>query len=366
MLYSIVNAELILPDRIVPDGSVVVSGGKIAEILEKKKPSRVGKIIDAGGHYLAPGFIDLHIHGEPGVISRRQIQGGTCGFLATLHPANPKELLENISRAVSDAANVPGAKILGIRLEGPFLNPDFCGALPREFLRRPDLKEARRMIKSADGMLKMVVLAVELPAADKLIRLFKRHNIVVSIGHTAAAYEQTEQAIAAGVNHATHTFNRMGEFTHRLPGALGAVLTDERVFCEVIADGIHVHPGALRLLLLCKGIDKIMLITDSTAAQSEPAKQRFGDVFKLKDGTLYGTALTLIKALKNAVDFLGVTLPEAVRMVTLNPARMLRIDSSKGSIACGKDADLVIFNKKFKVQLTMVEGKIVYEDICAA
>lgn len=364
-MYSIVNARVILPDRIVSGGTVVVSGGKITEILEEKKPAQAGTIIEAGGYYLAPGFIDLHIHGEIGSISRRQIQGGTCGFLGTLHPAQPRELLENIARAVSCAENVPGAKVLGIRLEGPFLNPDFCGALPRQCLRRPDIAEAKRMIKSAGGMLKMVVLAVEMPAADKLIRLFKRHNIVVSIGHTGATYEQTMRAIAAGVNHATHTFNRMSEFTHRSPGALGAVLTDERVSCEVIADGIHVHPGALRLLLLCKGPDRMMLITDSTAAQKEPPKLRAGDVFKLKDGTLYGTALTLIKALKRAVDFLGVPLPEAVRMVTLNPARILRIDSNKGSIAVGKDADLVIFNKEFKVQLTMVEGKIVYEDICA-
>lgn len=368
-MYSIVNARVILPDRIVSGGTVVVSGGKITEILEEKKPAQVGKIIKAGGNYLAPGFIDLHIHGDIKVISRRQARGGTCGFLATLHPAAPRQFLENISRAVSCPQEyLPGAKMLGIRLEGPFLNPDFCGALPRECLRRPDITEARRIIKSAGGMLKMVVLAVEMSAADKLIRLFKRHNIIVSIGHTGAAYEQTKKAIAAGVNHATHTFNRMGEFSHRAPGAIGAVLTDERVCCEVIADGIHAHPGALRLLLLCKGIDRMMLITDSTAAQSEPDKQRRGDVFKLKDGTLYGTDLTLIKALQNTVDFLGVTMSEAVRMVTLNPARLLRIDGSKGSIARGKDADLVMFDEKFKVRMTMVEGKIVYrvrEDICA-
>ncbi|MBN2097836.1 MAG: N-acetylglucosamine-6-phosphate deacetylase [Candidatus Omnitrophica bacterium] len=356
----ITNAQLVLPDQIIPRGTVVVQGGRIAAIAKGKLASRCARGINARGYFLSPGFIDLHIHGDIAAISRREIAGGTTSFLATLHPGAPKALLNNIRQTQAALAELKGARCLGIRLEGPFLNRDFCGALPRKLLRAPDIEEAQRIIQAARGSLKILILAPELKGTLRLIRLLNRHNIVSSIGHTGATYAQTETAIGAGATHATHTFNRMRAFDHCDPGALGAVLTDERVSCEVIADGIHVHPVALRLLLACKGLNQVMLVTDSTAAQKYPAKKRAGLVFRLKKGTLYGTALKLNQALKNAVKFLDITLPEAVRLVTLNPAKVLKIDRRKGSLAVGKDADLVIFDKNFNVQLTLVEGKVVY------
>jgi N-acetylglucosamine-6-phosphate deacetylase len=235
--------------------------------------------------------------------------------------------------------------------------------LPPKLLRRPDINEARKIVNCSGGALKMVILAPELKGAPALIRFFRKHRIVTSLGHTAATYAQAERGIDAGIRHATHTFNRMGSFNHRAPGVLGAVLTDNRVSCEAIADGIHIHPAALKLLLNCKGLDKVMLITDSTAALVRADKRRSGDVFRLKDGTLYGTALTLNKALKNALRFLRLTLPELVRLVSLNPARVLKIEKRKGTLGVGKDADLVIFDKNFDVKLTVVEGKIVYSKV---
>jgi N-acetylglucosamine-6-phosphate deacetylase len=358
--FCITNAKLILPHRVVSPGIVVVKGKKIAAIRKNSfVPRRIYKI-DARGNYVAPGFIDLHIHGDIEQVSRQQVKGGTTGFLATLPPAKPRVLLENIAQVLIQRVKALKARVLGIRLEGPFLNRTFAGALPGKWLRPPDINEAKKIIGQGRGALKVVVLAPELKEALKLIRLLRRHKIVASLGHTAATYEQAVKAIDEGITHATHTFNRMRAFDHRHPGALGAVLTDSRVACEIIADGVHVHPAALKLLLSCKGLDKLALVTDSTAAQRSLSKKRQGDVFKLNDGTLYGTNLTLIKALKNAIEFLGLTLPEAVRLVTVNPAKVLKIDNRKGSLAVGKDADLVIFDKKFSVKMTMIEGKIVY------
>jgi N-acetylglucosamine-6-phosphate deacetylase len=360
MPIYITNAKVILPTRIIWHSTVVVRGKKIAAIRKDRLAYRNKYKIDAGGNYLAPGFIDLLIHGDVARVSYQQARGGTTGFLATLQPTKPKALLENIAQVLVQRTKVLGAKVLGIRLEGPFLNRAFSGALPQESLRLPNINEIKRIIRRAQGALKLVVVAPELKNAVKLIQFLIRHKIIVSLGHTAATYEQTLKGIDAGLRHATHTFNRMRAFDHRKPGALGAVLTDGRVACEIIVDGVHVHSAALKLLLNCKGLDKLVLVTDSTAAQRYSFKKRYGDVYKLNDGTLCGTNLTLIKALKNAIKFLDLTLPEAVRLVTVNPAKVLKIDKRKGSLAVGKDADLVLFDKKFSVKMTMAEGKIVY------
>lgn len=362
--FAITNARIVLPDKIIPQGTILVKGRKIAAISRSRfAPAGVAKI-DARTNYVAPGFIDLHIHGDVERVSRQQVKGGTTGFLATLHPARPRALLEAISQVLAKKRQGLGAKVLGIRLEGPFLNRAFCGALPPEALRRPDINEARKIIRQAGEALKMVVLAPELKEALKLIRLLRKHKIIASLGHTGATYEQAIKGVDAGIRHATHTFNRMRQFHHCRPGALGAALTDNRVVCEVIPEENHVHPAALKLLLACKGLEKVALVTDSTAAQEYPPKKRKALVFKLKDGTLYGTALTLNRALKNAIKFLELALPEAVRLVTLNPARVLQIERRKGSLAVGKDADIVIFDRNFNIKLAMVEGKVVYK--CAA
>lgn len=358
--YAIVNAKLILSERIIPKGTVVVKGKKIVAIKKNGRIPRGAGKINARGNFVSPGFIDLHIHGDVKQVSRQQIKGGTCAFLATLHPAGPKALLKNITQARTQSSKVCGAKVLGLRLEGPFLNRVFSGALSKKALRQPNISEAKRIVKQAGGVLRIVVLAPELKGAIKLIRLLKRRKIIASLGHTAATYAQAKTGIEAGLKHVTHMFNRIREFSHRDPGALTAALTDGRLSCEVIADGIHVKPAALRLLAACKGLDRIMLVTDSTAAQKFPPKKRCADVFRLIDGTLYGTALTLNKALKNMVKFLRLSLPEAVKLVTLNPAKLLKIDRRKGSLAVGKDADIVIFDKNFDVKLTMVEGNVRY------
>ncbi|MFH1046467.1 MAG: N-acetylglucosamine-6-phosphate deacetylase [Candidatus Omnitrophota bacterium] len=358
--FAITNAKIILPDKVISGGALIVKNGKIAAVRTAKQYPRGLETIDARGYFVAPGFIDLHIHGDIARVSRQQSAGGTTGFLATLHPAKPKALLVNIARALGQKEKAVGARLLGIRLEGPFLARAFCGALSAQCLRAPTVDEIKKIIQAGGRDLKMMVIAPELNGALAAIRRLKGCGIVASLGHSGASYEQAERAVRAGITHATHTFNRMSGFDHRAPGVLGAVLTDERVAAEVIADGVHVHPVALEVLWRCKGQKRLMLVTDSTQAQDHPVKKRRGDVFVLPNGTLYGTHLTLIKAVKNARAFLPITLPEAVRLATLNPARVLGIEQRKGSIAVGKDADLVIFDRRFRVRATIVEGNVVY------
>lgn len=360
--FAITNAKCILPDAVITSATVLVEGKKIIKVKKGSAVPRGVTKINARGNFVSPGFIDLHIHGDVKRISSEQAKGGTVGFLATLHPQSPSALLKSISDTLKQRAALSGAKLLGLRLEGPFINRNFAGALSQKTLRLPSIAEAKRMLKASAGALKMVVIAPELKGAPKLISFFRKYNVIASLGHTGATYRQAQEGIEAGVNHATHMFNRIRGLIRRDPGASAAALTDQRVFCEVIPDGIHVHPALLKLLLSCKGTDKTILITDSTAAQGLPNKKRYGQIYKLKNGTLYGTALTLNKALSNIVKFTGLSLACAVKLVSLNPARLLRIDKRKGSLSAGKDADIVIFDKNFKVKMTIIEGKIVFSE----
>lgn len=358
----VINAKIVLTDKVIPHGSLVIKDNKIIEISKDNIRQSGATEIDAKGNFVAPGFIDLHVHGDIEKISVTQAKGGTTSFLATLHPEKPKVLLKSITQAKEKTSRATGAKVLGLRLEGPFINKSYSGALPKTVLRNPDLLETEKIITLAGNTLKMVVLAPELKDALKVIQLLGRHGILSSIGHTGATYEEAEEAIGAGAVHATHVFNRMRGFDQRNPGALGAVLLDTRVMCEIIADGVHVHPAALKLLLRCKGLDRITVVTDSTEAQVYPPKRRAGVVFKLLDGTMYGSALTLNKAVKNIAQVLNLEIFDAIKLVTINPATTLGIEKRKGSLKVDKDADVVIFDQNFNVKTTIVEGKIVFSE----
>jgi N-acetylglucosamine-6-phosphate deacetylase len=357
--YVITHAKIISPQAILLNRDLFIEDGKIVGIRRAEKGKRFFAI-DARQNFLSPGFIDLHIHGEIKDISENEARGGTTGFLANLHPASPQEIIQQIAGIKEEKTQLLGARLLGVRLEGPYLNPAFAGALPKEKLRIPSLSEAKEILRQAGGILKMVVLAPELPQAITVIKFLKNKGVIASLGHSAASFAEALRAFRAGITHATHVFNRLAPFDHKEPGAIAAILTDARVWAEVICDGIHVHPAVLRILLCAKTSDKVTLITDSTRSQRWPKKIRVGDIFRLKDGTLYGSALTMMKAVKNAVRFMGVSLPEAVKMASLNPAKILGRGKITGSIEEGKKADLVIFDRNFQVKMTMVEGKIVY------
>jgi N-acetylglucosamine-6-phosphate deacetylase len=266
-------------------------------------------------------------------------------------------------------AEIGGARILGSHLEGSFLNPAQKGAMNPELFRQPSMAEAERLLALGAGTVRRVTLAPELPGAPELIRYLVERGVAVAGGHTDARYAETVQGIDAGVRIANHTYNAMRGLHHREPGALGAYVLDDRVLCELICDFLHVHPAAVALLLRAAGHERIAVISDAIPAAGMPAGryQLFGrdtmideqGYSKLANGTLAGSTRLMLDGVRNLVEGLGVPLTEACRMASLAPARAIGWADRKGSIAIGKDADLVMIDRNWQVQWTLVEGRVV-------
>ncbi|MGC8832679.1 MAG: N-acetylglucosamine-6-phosphate deacetylase, partial [Armatimonadota bacterium] len=267
------------------------------------------------------------------------------------------------------AQNLSGAAILGIHLEGPYINPNKKGAQPLEGIRPPDVNQCLRYIEEAEGMVKLVTLAPELPRAFDLIRVLRDRGVVVSLGHSEADYETAVKAIEAGASHATHLFNAMPPLHHRKPGLVLACMNDPRVKVEIIADGVHLHPELVRMVIHSKGEDGVVLITDAMSAVGCPdgiytlgthTVYVKGDLCTLADGTIASSMLTMNRAVRNAVVFAGADLPQAARMASELPAEVCGVSHRKGSIEVGKDADLAILERDFSVWCTVVQGRIAY------
>ena len=323
----------------------------------RSKAPRGARSINLRGAYLAPGFIDLHVWGEPDAVAREAIRHGTTAFLTTLGPEPARQLATSVARR---AAQQPiGAACLGIHLEGPFVNPKRGGALPRGPMRPPTVGEIQRLSRAARGRLRLITLAPELRGAKSAIRWCARRGIAVSLGHTDADGRIAAEAVAAGAAAVTHVFNCMRPLHHRHPALLDLALTDSRLTTMVIADGVHVGAPALRLLRHLKGADRIALVTDSIRHQGWDVRIR-GGAYYLRSGTLAGSRLTMIDAVRNMIKLGGATVAEAVRMATEVPARLAR-DRSRGTLKPGRRADLVAFDRNFNVRLTVVGGRIVYQ-----
>ena len=381
-MLAITGAQVVVDRKIVADGVVLVDNGSIAAVGTRDEiPIPTGaEIIDATGAILGPGLIDLHTHGADGVtanagtlealarLQRFYARHGVTGFLAGIW--GYQEVIEHAMDAVIAAMAVPpdGAALLGIYLEGPFLNLERKGAFPPSTLMPPNVTLMAQYIERARGMLRLLTIAPELPGATEVIKLARAHNIVCAAGHTAANWQQMDEAFVIGVRHATHTFNAMNALHHRDPGALGYALVNDDVTTEIIADGVHVHPGAVRLLTRSKHIDGAVLITDSIEAAGMPdgtfdmegERVTLADgAARLDDGTLAGSVLTMDRGIANLVAWQAATIPEAFMMGSGNPARVLGLNK-KGQISPGADADLVAMDNNFTVRWTMVGGQIVY------
>jgi N-acetylglucosamine-6-phosphate deacetylase len=391
------NGRVILEDRIIGGATVTVSGSKITAVGEKLqlkkrllRPPRFARgprndeiiTIDARGCFVSPGFIDCHIHGEPEKIFFNEARHGTTAFVIAESCA-PLNYIYKRAESIKEFIGVHsfGPNVLGMRLEGPYISKERAGAQDPACIRKPDAKELSGIIERCSPVLKMMTIAPELNGARPLIKLLHRHKIIASIGHSDATYESAIEGIDAGITHSTHTFNAMSgldpstkargrarthrELDRREPGVVGAVLSDDRVTTEVILDLIHIHRALFELLLKLKKSGNVIVVTDSLAAmevihncnQNIRAK---GGAYRFEDGRLAGSSLTMIGALKNAVKSANLSLWEALKTITLNPARLLGIEEEKGSIAAGKDADIVIFDKEFDVKMTMIRGKIAY------
>lgn len=339
--------------------------------------AEAAEVIDAGGLYAAPGLIDVHIHGSGGkdamegteealkTISGTIVQYGTTAFLATTMTMER----DRISRALDQVRNcmrleMPGAQLIGAHLEGPFINALFKGAQNPECIIPPEWE----LVRPYADVIKIVTLAPELPGAGELIGRLKESGIAVSMGHSAATYEEAVRGIEAGVSRCTHLFNAMTGVHHRDPGVAGAALAGE-IDCELIADGIHVHSALFELIRKAKGADRIILVTDcSEAGGMADGEYSLGGrpiivkdgAGRLRDGTLAGSVLKLNKGLYNFYKNTASELFEVFRTASANPARELGIADKKGSIAEGKDADFFLMDGEFNVKATFIKGRRVF------
>ena len=374
------GANVLHPDGTIAPAEVLIEDGTIAGVEPSIHPPEAAEVADLTGLTLVPGFIDLHVHGGGGFslitgevsavegLSGWVTRTGVTGFLATI----VGDSLENGIACVTTArrAHTDGAAVVGVNLEGPFVSPERPGALPRAWLQPPDVDTLSRLIDAAAGALRMMTVAPELPGAEKVIRQVIDAGAVVSIGHTDATYEQARSAFEWGSRHVTHAFNAMRPLHHREPGPLAAALEFPEVTVEVIADGVHLHPATVRLLVEAFGPDRVCLVTDAVAPAGLGAGNfRIGEhearledgSIRLPDGTLAGSALTMDQAVRNIVDWGIADLPAAVRMASTTPARVLGKQNHLGAVATGYAADLVGLTEDLRVVKTWVGGRLVYD-----
>lgn len=382
-MLAIFAGRLLTPLDVVEQGVVLVDAGRIlAAGPAAQVPVPAGaEAIDAEGLTVAPGLIDLHTHGADGAqaidgtrdslfrMSAFYARHGVTGFLATIGGSNEhlERGIDAVVEVLRAAEPLPGAAILGIHLEGPFLNPARLGAFRPESILPPDPALLGRYLGRAGGHVRVITLAPEMDGALELIRLAAGRGVVCSAGHSQATWEQIMAAVEAGVRHATHTFNAMAPLHHRDPGLLGAALADDRLTAEVIADGIHVHPAMVRLLVRAKRVERAVLITDSIGAAGLPdgayefEEQQIivsNGSARLADGTLAGSVLTMEQGVANLVAFGAASLPEALAIGGLNPACAIGLQTRKGRLVPGMDADLIGLDEDLRVRWTMVGGRM--------
>ncbi|MBI2618743.1 MAG: N-acetylglucosamine-6-phosphate deacetylase [Ignavibacteriales bacterium] len=383
MKIAIKNADIVTPFRVIEHGVIVTSGRKIFAVGAKDEvdiPSGA-KAYDCEGMTLTPGFVDLLVHGGAGYgfadmsleavenISQFFFEHGTTGLLAALYSKPQDDMIKDVKRITDFIGSPKGSNVWGIHLEGPFINKELHGAMKAEYLWDADPKGWKKVFAASQGSVKLMTIAPELPGVEEVMRMAATDGVVLSIGHSAANYQEVLNAIDNGAAHVTHMFNAMRPFHHRNPGVvLGALLHNE-LKIELIADGIHVHPAVMKLLYKVKGEGGILLITDAIRACGMPdGEYTFMDqkIFVkekrayLTDGTLAGSTLTMEEAVKNMIQKVEVPITKAVRMASLNGAKVLGRQHHKGILAVGKDADLVVLNKDFEVEMTMFEGTVKY------
>jgi N-acetylglucosamine-6-phosphate deacetylase len=354
------GGRVVTPAGVV-EGDVLVADGRIAAV---GMPAAAGDVVELEGRWVLPGFVDVHVHGgggaqcntsDPGEVRRVaafHAGHGTTALLATTVAAPVADLLAALE-AIEAARSAPApgeAEILGAHLEGPFLNPAWPGAMERDAFVAPDVEVLERLL--AGGPVLAMSLAPEVPGALAVIERASAHGVRVSLGHTDATYAQARAAVAAGARSVTHAFNAMRPLHHREPGMVGAALDLDELTCEVICDGVHVDPVAVRLLVGRKGAERTMLVTDAIEATGladgdyrlgdRRVEVRGGRATLPGDDTIAGSTLTMDRALRNVVAFTGASVPEAAAMAATTPARLLGIDDHKGAIREGLDADLVI------------------------
>jgi len=382
MTKAITGGTLITPLEIYEDADVLIEDGTIIAVGPGVASGEIAEVIDAGGAIVAPGYIDVHVHGSAGHDTmdgtREAIEGmarffaahGVTSFCPTTLTQPAADIMASV-RAVHECMENPiegGAQPLGVHLEGPCIDAKKKGAQPEQHITTAAAIDYQQLFSL--GNIKLITLAPEIEGNKALIAFARSQGAAVVVGHSSATYEDIEEAVQHGLNHATHTFNQMEGLHHRKPGTVGGVLLLDEIFAEFIADGIHLHPAIVDMVVRLKGPERAVAITDAISGAGMPdGDYELGGqavvvkegAVRLPDGTLAGSALTFDQAVRNIVEFTIAPLPEAIQMATLTPARSIGVADRKGSLEPGKDADIVILDDDLNVLKTMVGGEVVYE-----
>jgi N-acetylglucosamine-6-phosphate deacetylase len=382
-------ANILTPDEQLRKACLVIDDAGVIAYLGPMEaaPAVEGLRLDLRNLFVAPGFIDIHVHGGHGITfghpdtlekdlaeySKWVVQNGVTGFLPSITAPSAEELAGLIRAYVPLLEQrQPGAQPLGIHLEGPFMNLERKGAQNPAWIRDPDVDEAKLYLEAGKGWIRQMTMAPELPHAEEVAALFRRAGAVLAIGHSAADFDTAVRALRGDWNHITHTYNAQTGLHHRDPGIVGAVLTSKEITAELIADTIHVHPGAMKVLIRCVGTDRVVLVTDAMAGAGLPDGDyellgfqitvRGGKATQ-EDGTIAGSAAVLNECVRNIHQKVEIPLEDAVKMATLNPARVLGASNRLGRLAVGQEANIVVIDEQVNVRLTIVRGEIVYHNL---
>jgi N-acetylglucosamine-6-phosphate deacetylase len=389
---KIINARVITSKRIIDPATLFISDGIITDISEKKISSKADITLDAGGNYVSPGFIDIHIHGGGGsdfmdgtvkdflTIAETHLRHGTTALVPTTLTAEKEDLLHTLDiYKKANARNKAGAQFMGMHIEGPYFAMSQRGAQDPRYIRKPDKKEYGEIIEKAGGIIARWSAAPEIDGAIEFGRYLQAHNILPAIAHTDAVFDDVVKAFENGYSLATHFYSGMSGVSRRnafrFAGVIESVYLMDEIDVEMIADGVHLPVPLLQLILKIKGVDRIALITDAMRAAGTGLKESIlgsrkdglkvlveDGVAKLPDRSSFaGSIATSDRLVRTMVNMAGVSLVEAIRMMTLTPARIMKIDKRKGSLTIGKDADMVIFDANINIQSAIVRGEILYQ-----
>ena len=384
MKTIILSRRIYTPQHLLEDIAIQIQDGKILDLIamDKVKDFTDFEIVHSENLIITPGMIDVHTHGcmdadtmDATLESLNKMSSfyavhGVTGFYATTITAGEREIYKALENVVKNRDKVIGAQVLGVHLEGPYLCQEFKGAQSHQSLRLANKREYEKWF--ASNTVSLMTVAPELAGSKELIKYGVERGTEFAIGHSAASYEEVIHAADLGVRQATHTFNGMKGLNHREPGTVGGILADDRIYAQVIADGIHIHPAVVKLIVRAKGTQRTLLITDSMrAAGVKDGMFDLGDLLikvtngvpRTLSGGLAGSTLTLDQAVRNVMSFAQISFQDAICMATYSPAEAMLINDHKGQIQTGADADLTFFDDQYNVVATMVKGHLVYGEI---
>jgi len=382
---AFVNGRIVSPIGIIEGKTLFVEGSRIRSIgLTDTRSSTSTNVVDVGGMFIAPGYFDSHIHGSFGYdfsgasvaqviqVLRKLPSVGVTSVLSTIGSSSTDDLVRAL-QIISDvrSSQYDGTKVIGVHLEGPYLDLSKKGAQTQQNLRLPDIHEMQQLISAYPGLIRMVTVAPELPGCIALISFLRTQNIVINLGHSNGSFDDAKLAFLNGANRMTHFFNAMSPLHHREPGLVGAGLSFQDVYIELILDGFHVDPNVARIAYQIKGRDRVILVTDATQATgladgkyTRPGNREVyvkdGSV-RFASGILAGSVLSMAKAVQNSVKFLNIPIAEAVRLASFNPAESLGIRDI-GMLLPGCAADFNLLNDDYSVERSYINGKMVYAE----